>query len=379
MQRRSTAGTVFVGAAGVVMSLMVEVGVAQQPAQIIDGPLCPDCRIVLESVAVLDGRLDSEVGDPLTLARTRDGRWLASFIHAPEQIEVFSASGRHLRTVGRKGEGPGEYQFVRFIAVGAEDSVYVGDLSLIRLSVLSPTFDYVRSVRLGAPSAIDLDLMSGGRLVASQDLGVRGRTGLPLRLVGADGEVLTAFGGVDTATERAGGGDLRRKSVAAVPGQEAVWSVARVEYRLELWGVDGHARRVLVRNVPWFEPGRDYGFDFDEPGAAPRPGVVTLGLDSLGRLWVPVHVPDERWEEALGTVKGLYGRPTALPVDQDRYLDTVVELIDPGQRAVVSSERFDQRLVLVGSSGYAWSYGEDDGGFPRVHIWRLRLLGRGAP
>jgi len=165
---------------------------AQEVVEIPDAPLCPTCEIVLDSVVVLDGRRGDYVGEPLALGRLRDGRWLLSTLHAPERIAVFDPTGRIRRTVGREGEGPGEYRFIRFIRVGPDDTVRVYDADLGRLSILSPTLEFVRSQYMSAASrSLDLEILPDGRLLTVQDLrGSPERVGFPLHLIGRDGTFL---------------------------------------------------------------------------------------------------------------------------------------------------------------------------------------------
>lgn len=53
-------------------------------------------------------------------------------------IRVFSAGGEHLRTTGRKGGGPGEFQSIEGFERAAGDSIYVFDQALRRMTLLEP-------------------------------------------------------------------------------------------------------------------------------------------------------------------------------------------------------------------------------------------------
>lgn len=72
-----------------------------------------------------DGTGPSEFADIWGVARTADGHIVAS--DAPEQeLRVFDAAGRHLHTMGRKGQGPGEFRQIRGVYVYG-DTVYATD------------------------------------------------------------------------------------------------------------------------------------------------------------------------------------------------------------------------------------------------------------
>ena len=81
---------------------------------------CPACVITVDSVLTIGG-LDGpglEVIDEVSrVAVDRMGRVLVSVYRSPE-ISVFDSTGTFLRTFGRSGEGPGEYQFINHVNAG---------------------------------------------------------------------------------------------------------------------------------------------------------------------------------------------------------------------------------------------------------------------
>jgi hypothetical protein len=66
-----------------------------------------------------------------------------------QRVIVFDARGRFVRTVGKRGEGPGEFTFPIAMAVGADGSLLVADLGRASLSYFSPDGEY-RSVPMPA-------------------------------------------------------------------------------------------------------------------------------------------------------------------------------------------------------------------------------------
>lgn len=60
------------------------------------------------------------------------------------QIKVFDSKGQLIRTVGRKGGGPGEYQAAGWIARCNQDSLFVFDIGLFRMTVLDTAGRVVR-------------------------------------------------------------------------------------------------------------------------------------------------------------------------------------------------------------------------------------------
>jgi hypothetical protein len=65
------------------------------------------------------------------------------------ELRIFGADGRHVRTVGRSGAGPGEYSSANGLLWLAEDSLIVVDQRGNRYSVLDGNGEFVRSVPRG--------------------------------------------------------------------------------------------------------------------------------------------------------------------------------------------------------------------------------------
>jgi hypothetical protein len=61
------------------------------------------------------------------------------------EIRFYDASGRHLRSVGREGEGPGEFRSLGWIQRMPGDSLLAYDFQNRRLSVFDPAGEFVRS------------------------------------------------------------------------------------------------------------------------------------------------------------------------------------------------------------------------------------------
>lgn len=62
-------------------------------------------------------------------------------------VRLYSSDGRHIRTVGRKGSGPGEFRDPRKVWVIADDSLVVMDWT--RVSVFDSSGTFVRSTQIG--------------------------------------------------------------------------------------------------------------------------------------------------------------------------------------------------------------------------------------
>lgn len=98
------------------------------------------------AIGSLDGDLDAFGGVDGVAIDSR-GRILVLDASAGH-LKVFLPSGKHLVTVGRRGEGPGEFSSPLTIGTGPGDSVFVWDGDRSRVSVFSPSYEWVRDVRV---------------------------------------------------------------------------------------------------------------------------------------------------------------------------------------------------------------------------------------
>jgi hypothetical protein len=93
----------------------------------------------------LDSPPESSFDQVAGVARFQDGEIVVLDGGMNSRITVLSPSGEFLRTIGRNGEGPGEFGWVTSVQAGADDSLFVFDAGLQRLTVFSPDGSSVRS------------------------------------------------------------------------------------------------------------------------------------------------------------------------------------------------------------------------------------------
>jgi len=84
-------------------------------------------------------------------------------------VRVFDKKGGYLRTIGRKGQGPGETQYPIFIQITAQGELAVYDYSAARMLFYSLDGIYLRQKATSRPM-LPLGLDSQGRLVAQMIL-----------------------------------------------------------------------------------------------------------------------------------------------------------------------------------------------------------------
>ncbi|HEV8597867.1 MAG TPA: hypothetical protein VGQ69_00745 [Gemmatimonadales bacterium] len=107
-----------------------------------------------------------QVRGPIQLG---DGR-LALANAASNEIRLYDATGKHLRTAGRAGSGPGEYRGIAGIWPGAGDSLLVADIMLRRITVLDAEGNTGREYSLGGQPSQFVPM--GGRIELAIPLGM---------------------------------------------------------------------------------------------------------------------------------------------------------------------------------------------------------------
>jgi hypothetical protein len=69
-------------------------------------------------------------------------------------LRYFDSSGRAIRTVGRRGTGPGEFRFISWLGQCGADTVFAWDFGQRRMTVVGPVGDVIRQYRMPpAPGA----------------------------------------------------------------------------------------------------------------------------------------------------------------------------------------------------------------------------------
>jgi hypothetical protein len=82
------------------------------------------------------------------------------------RVVVFDPAGRHLRSFGRRGGGPGEFQGPIGLAIASDGSVVVNDAAHGALIVLTPEGEHLRNIPMGEVRALSRIATSGDGVVA---------------------------------------------------------------------------------------------------------------------------------------------------------------------------------------------------------------------
>jgi len=191
-------------------------------------------------------------------------------------VKIFAPDGTLLRTVGRRGNGPGEFDAIGSVALTPGDSLFVFDLGLLRATVFEPgTWRAAYTVQVGREQLLPparVARVRGGRALLAvfenaynfnvpNPEGVRGGSDL-VRLLNADGSLLRDS--VLLLRERenlvyrdpvaVGPNPFGRETYLAVAGRDRVVTAWSDSLKFDVHAVDG--RRLKTIRPSWAPPRR---------------------------------------------------------------------------------------------------------------------------
>ena len=339
-------------------------------ARVLDFDPCAGCAIKLSEDVVL------ELTDPISLlTRLDDGRLVAWMDYDPGRMTILAPDGTVSGHVGRRGEGPGEYEFIAYV-FNVAGRAHVMDGIRRRLTVLDDDFEALATIQLPGPmTGFSLANWGDSAYVAPMTLYTPDRIGYALHLFDKSGQALRSFDEPPGGWVQGQNGDkFNRKVVAARDG--SLYAVHRSKYQIDSWDPNtGRRLWTLRREADWFPDHDEVGWQPLDPQKPRLPIIVGFEQDSAGYLWVVMGVATDRWAEGL--VKNPEGPDSEMgeytfPDDVALILDVVVEVIDPVNGRVVAAARFDEWFWAINGR---WMGSSDEvSAFEWRHqLWRLSL------
>jgi hypothetical protein len=272
------------------------------------------------------------------------------------EILVYDREGHVTRTIGRRGEGPGELGAAVRLVVGLQDTLYVMDDTQARMSVFTSAGEFVRS--FPAPNRVrSFALLNNGDLLFSRK--PSGREDVLFYLMSLIGEERGQFGRVNFDPL-----DLDDRIVAPAH-PDGFWTASIWRYELRRWSAPESLDQTVTRKVDWFPPDGKYidGMPFSIPTT---PTLGRIWDDGHGRIWTYSVVSDAAWEPEIPLVP--FYEWTR------RNFDTVIEVIDLDQGRVVTNVRHDQVLGMVCGSPLVYTVVEAEDGDTRLQVFEPTLV-----
>lgn len=318
-----------------------------------------------------------------TSTRLADGRIMVGN-RGSEEVRVFDASGTHLFSFGRAGEGPGEFQSLSEVRAWPGDSVAVWYGPRMGISIFDQDGAYGRSFTLQAderewwlrpwPSATRAD----GSVISIADP-EHADTAL-VEIWGADGEFSASLGRhlsrpVVVTTDERGLNVLNPvafgRSLEVEPWGDLVVVSSTDRYELRAYRADGSLARIVRREHQLHSPvAADLEHYIDEQVEA----MALYGGDAEGLRAALANTPLAETFPAIGSVRSdalgnLWVREYDLPrQERPRPLWTV---FDPEGRVLGFVETPAGVFIRQIGEDYLLGWREDDLGVEYVQLWPL--------
>jgi hypothetical protein len=343
-----------------------------------DGVTCAACRITITPIATLgrdDGPGSFTIPPSIVRLDSRGRFWVVGGDEAAAGPAVFGPDGRFIAAVGRRGQGPGEFQLVTDAVMLPGDSALVMDYNR-RGTIVGPDLVPRRYILIPAPLSHSMAVSWPGSVVGFSHHAARTRGGPTLHsmsFAATDGPAsLTKSFGPEWSLN-----DPRTlEAVIQYPamsrnGLLVAWSR---RYRIDHWTRDFTLDRRLERVPRWFaEESRGYG-DWDNP---PDPMLNAVVEDDAGRIWAFVAVAAPTWKDAWPARPPAGVRETSLAgFDYEKLQRTIIEVIDPVAGRVIARHELDKLVATALPGPLAVIYTANADGIVRLQVVRLTLQGQ---
>lgn len=335
-------------------------------------------------IGVAEGDPAHQFGAVAGAVRLADGG-IAVADRQSGEVRYYDAAGRHVRTVGRKGQGPGEFARIGWLRT-AGDSLVVGDPGSSRVTVLAPGGGVVRTTSMADDTSgrrpRPLAPLPGGAVLA-----MLGSAFDPVRAASGARDTVTYLrqpgdGGAPVALGRFPGTErlvrlgensidvmdvpFGRRDHVAVHGDGFYYGSADAPevgrygadgrlVRLQRWGgaprevtpadVERYRERAVAAASPAARPGVERGLA-DLPFPKAMPAYAGILADPAGHLWVREYTPEEdapaRWS-----------------------------VFDPGGRLLGTLETPARFRVTDVGDDYVLGVWRDELDVEQVHLYRL--------
>jgi 6-bladed beta-propeller len=231
-----------------------------------------------------------------------------------QRIQVFGPDGRYVRTIGREGQGPGEFTSPNSMDIDAAGRLYVLDDRQKRIQVFTSEGEVLKSMRTPAGLGINrLRLLGSGAFAIQTYVGF-GMTGAPQRktppklieLLGPDLQARREFGDPQDYGDEITNTALNSCYFAVSDADNVLVCLAN-QNRLEEYSQEGsllwRADRELNYSTTLIQKGEQKITPNSATYIAPKFNRVSAGLDvdEKGRAWVVTFDRQIKKEEIVTT------------------------------------------------------------------------------
>lgn len=256
---------------------------------------------------------------PSDLAVGADGR-IYILDTGNHRIQVFDKNGKYLKTIGRQGQGPGEFFMPGSIELDDRGNLFVGEANAARFQSIGPDGKLGKMIKMTAGSVGRLLLLRSGQVVMA---GAGGGMGMIRISSGGPEEVkpaalFTALDSDGKAVREFGWGSefsdflvnrMANQIFGAVSASDDIYAVFLYQNRIEKFSSDGRLLWRADRELSYPMEIKGKGDLKNEGGSESRSVTIKMpdlarctsgaAVDGKGRLWVVTLNRQLRKEEIV--------------------------------------------------------------------------------
>lgn len=312
---------------------------------------------------------------PAAIRQDKAGRFIVAQRVANEPIMVFQGDGSFVTTVGKIGDGPGEFRRVRGISV-VGDTIYLYDEGTQRISFVDSDFKFLGSIPLKGAS------LRGG-LALSPDLHVVNmRTfggasiGQALHLVDAAGNVVRS---IEAADAQSNDPTAHMRLLFHDADGDGFWTVPQFgRITLRRYSAEGD---LLAEWLMAASQGDQLPMSYGNPDEDRLPTRQALAAWHEGGLvWIVSSVPEPRWRDGLSRSEDDVHGTSYRPADFGLIFDGAVEVYDAESGELLAAQYSDDVPVAkLVRPGLAARMTTDELGWVYLYVRRAQLIRSDAP
>jgi hypothetical protein len=348
-------------------------GILNAQTRITDKRTCTTCAIELTHVARI-GTMDgpgalSDLSS--VMGQTKSGDYLVLDIRTPAQLLVFDSSGQFKRRVGRKGQGPGEFNFIDGVVPHDDGTISLFDGRNNRRTRLSASYTVLEETPLlFAGISQYLPVSATQMILVGRNRRDPSAYGFPVHILEGD-KITRSFGVTGKPDHRMSARNFTLLRRSAALGSNGVWLITPSSYLIERWSLTGTLLASFRRDASWFKTNeRSRVPNLTYP---PNPIVGSAWESPDKLLWVASVVADPNWKSTLKQQAGPQGIPILQPTSDYHYRDAIIEVLDPGSAQLVTSIKLPGRVRFLNTPGFIQMHNEDEEGNPFITIHRVKL------